>query len=53
MIFGAWLEIAANQEEGSERKRDFERLVMDLADETSQGAVQAVPKVICVGKKTA
>lgn len=53
MVFGSWLEIASNQAEGSERKAEFEQLVIDLGNEIRQGAAQAVPKVICVGKKMA
>lgn len=53
MILGSWVEIASNQVEGSERKREFEQLVMDVHAEARQGAAQGVSKVVCVGKKAA
>ena len=53
MVLGSWVEIASNQAEGSERKKEFEQLVMDVNAETRQGAAQGVAKVICVGRKVA
>lgn len=53
LILGSWVEIASNQAEGSERRRDFEQLVMDVQVEARQGAVQGVSKIVCVGRKAA
>ena len=50
VIVGSWVEIALNQAEGSERKKEFEQLVSDLFEEMRQGAAHGVAKVICVGK---
>lgn len=51
MHLGSWTEIASNQPEGSERRKEFEQLVMDLNEETRQGAAHGAAKVICVGRK--
>lgn len=53
VILGSWVEIASNQAEGSERKRFYEKLVMDAQVEARHGAVQGVSKVVCVGRKAA
>ena len=48
----AYAEIASKMPEGDDRRRDLERLVADVGDETKQGAVHGVAKVICVGMKS-
>ena len=53
VVLGSWMEIASSQAEGSERKKDLEKLVMDVHGEAREGAAQGVAKVICVGRKAA
>ena len=53
MHVGSWVELASNQPEGSEKRKDFEQLAADLQDEVRQGAAHGVTKVICVGRKSA
>lgn len=47
----SFAEIASNMPEGDDRKGDFERLVVDVGEETKQGGVHGVAKVVCVGRK--
>ena len=48
----AFAEIASKLPESDDRKRDLEQLVADVGEETKQGAVQGVAKVICVGRNS-
>lgn len=49
----AFAEIASRlPQEGDDQKREFERLVADVGEETKRGAVQGVAKIICVARKS-
>ena len=45
-------EIASRLPEDSSRKKEFQRMVQDVGEETKQGAVHGVTKVVCVGRKS-
>ena len=48
----SFAEIAFKLPEGHERKKEFERLVEDVGEETKQRAVQGVAKAVVVGRKS-
>ena len=50
---GSWSEIISSQPEGSEQRKNYEQLAIDLLEEVKQGAAHAVTKLVCVGKKAA
>ena len=48
----SFAEIASKLPEGSDRRKEFQRMVEEVGEETKQGAVHGVAKVICVGRKS-
>ena len=48
----SFAEIASKMPDSSDRKREFQRMVQDVGEETKRGAVHGVAKVVCVGRKS-
>ena len=48
----SFAEIASRLPEDSDRKKEFQYMVQDVGEETKQGAVHGVAKVVCVGRKS-
>ena len=45
----SFAEIASKLPDDSDRKKEFQRMMQDVGEETKQGALHDVAKVICVG----